>query len=422
MSDIESELDRLLQVGNSGAAIPASRKARKHPAGWVPGVELGAKGGFIVTDPLAAKPDDWDELLRQLLPAGFAVEDYEVEGDSVEVRAWDANVGGGDTERLYYFKARIRKKVGFASGIDLEEIISAARSADIGKPKKVKGVERAYWTLITDFQAGQADGDGVEGLVSRVKSLAGLARQDLDALDKQGSPVTQIFLPITGDLVEGISGWYAMQTFSVELDRRDQVKLVRRLLTEYLLDIASIGLPVHVAVVPGNHGENREGGKAYTTLSDNDDVAIVEQIAEAFQIADIKNVTFSFPARDELSLTVEVLGWVVGLTHGHLAKFGSGVEGRILNWFCKQAAAKEPVGDAHLLFSGHYHHGRFQQLIGDTWWIQGGALCDKSAWFAQAAGLVSDPMVMKGTITRESVVEYLLPVSWKRSSRPSEEI
>lgn len=417
-----SDLDRLLQVGNSGAATPASRKARKHPTGWVPGVELGAKGGFIVTDPLAAKPDDWDELLRQLLPAGFAVEDYEVEGDSVEVRAWDANVGGGDTERLYYFKARIRKKVGLASGIDLEEIISAARSADIGKPKKVKGVERAYWTLITDFQAGQADGDGVEGLVSRVKSLAGLARQDLDSLERQGNPVTQIFLPITGDLVEGISGWYAMQTFSVELDRRDQVKLVRRLLTEYLLDIASIGLPVHVAVVPGNHGENREGGKAYTTLSDNDDVAIVEQIAEAFEIADIKNVTFSFPARDELSLTVEVLGWVVGLTHGHLAKFGSGVEGRILNWFCKQAAAKEPVGDSHLLFSGHYHHGRFQQLIGDTWWIQGGALCDKSAWFAQAAGLVSDPMVMKGTITRESVVEYLLPVSWKRSTRPSKEI
>lgn len=417
-----SDLDRLLAIGKSGASTPVARKRKEHPRGWVPGVELGAKGGFIVTDPLAAQPEDWSELLRQLLPTGFNVDDYEVEGDSVEVRAWDANVGGGDTERLYYFKARIRKKSQGIAGIDLEDIISAAKSADIPKVKKSKTVERCYWTLITDFQAGQADGDGVEGLVSRVKSLAGLVAQDLDDLEKQGKPATEILIPTTGDLVEGISGWYAMQSFSVELDRRDQVKLVRRLLTEFLLDVASHGLPVHVATVPGNHGENREGGKAYTTLADNDDIAIVEQIAEAFDIAGIKNVFFSFPGKDELSLTVEVLGWVVGLTHGHLAKYGSGVEGRILNWFSKQAAAKEPVGDAHLLFSGHYHHGRIQQLIGDTWWIQGGALCDKSAWFAQSAGLVSDPLVMKGTITRESVVENLLPVYWKRSTRQRREI
>lgn len=416
-------IDRLLQIGNEGAATPVARKRNDHPKGWKPGLEIGEKGGFIVTDPLTSVPDDWSELLQQLLPAGFNSDDYEVEGGSVEVRAWDANVGSGDTERLYYFKARIRKRSSiFASGVDLEDIISAAKDADIPKVKKSKNVERAYWTLITDFQAGQADGDGVEGLVSRVKSLSGLAAQDLDNLSKQGSPATQIFVPITGDLVEGISGWYATQTFSVELDRRDQVKLVRRLLTEYLLDIASHGLPVHVAVVPGNHGENREGGKAYTTLSDNDDVAVVEQIAEAFEIAKIKNVTFSFPDKNELSLTVEVLGWVVGLTHGHLARSGAGVEGRILNWFAKQAAAKEPIGDSHLLFSGHYHHGRIQQLIGDTWWIQGGALCDKSAWFAQSAGLVSDPLIMKGTMTRESVVENLLPVYWNRSKRKSKDI
>jgi hypothetical protein len=79
------------------------------------------------------------------------------------------------------------------------------------------------------------------------------------------------------------------------------------------------------------------------------------------------------------------------------------------------AATRDPVGDSNILFTGHYHHARFQQLVGDTVWIQGGALCDASAWFSQSAGLVSDPVVMKGTITREGV-EHVMPHSWPRTA------
>lgn len=411
-----SPLDRLLQVGSTGPATPTVRSKQQHPKGWTPGVQLDSAGGHIVTTPLAEPPADWSHILGDLLPPGYNVADYEVIGDSVEVRAWDANVGAGETTRLYYFKARIRKRTTLTDELALEDLIAAARKVKQPKLKETDSDERCYFVQITDLQAGQGDGDAVAGMVARVQQLSLLVQQDLQRLKKQGTPATQILVPMTGDLVEGINGWYEMQTFSVELDRRDQVKLVRRLLTEFLLQLVEHGLPVHVAVVPGNHGENRNGGKAYTTLGDNDDVAVVEQIAEAFQLANVSNVTFSFPHKEELSLTVEVLGWVVGLTHGHLARSGTGVEGRVLNWYSKQAAAKEPVGDSHLLFTGHYHHGRFQQLIGDTWWVQGGALCDKSAWFAQSAGLVSDPLVMKGTITRDKVIEFLLPHSWPRTS------
>lgn len=403
----------------------ASRgRKHKHPAGWTPGVEIGRDSGTVVTEPRATAPEDWDDLLAELLPAGFNVDDYEVEGGTVEVRAWDANVGGGDTERLYYFKARIRRRATVEADLQLEDIISAAKSSKTPKVREYDFEERCYWLQITDLQAGQADGDGVEGMVARVQELADLASADLKSLKAQGKPATQILVPITGDLVEGVSGWYDMQTFSVALDRRDQVKLVRRLLAEFLIQISEHGLPVHVAVVPGNHGEYRQNGKAFTTLGDNDDVAVVEQIAEAFSLAGNKqHVTFSFPSRERLSLTIEVLGWVVGLTHGHIARGGgTGVEGKILGWFKSMAATRDPIGDSDLLFTGHYHHGRYQQLVGDTYWVQGGALCDSSAWFSQSAGLVSDPVVMKGTITRNQVVESVMPYVWPRTKPESRNV
>lgn len=420
---MENPLDRLLKVGTEGASVDANRgRKHKHPAGWTPGIEVGAHGGTVVTEPRKEAPEDWNDLLRELLPEGFKVDDYEVVDGTVEVRAWDANVGGGLTERLYYYKARLRRRSALEVDVALEDIIAAAKKSK-SKLKDVSPVERCYFVQITDLQAGQSDGDSVEGMVARVQELAELVRADLLALEKQGKPATSVFVPITGDLVEGVTGWYEMQTFSVELDRRDQVKLVRRLLAEFLLQVSENGLPVHVAVVPGNHGENRQGGKAYTTLGDNDDVAVVEQIAEAFELAGKQHITFSFPSRERLSLTVEVLGWVVGLTHGHIARGGgTGVEGKILGWFKSMTATRDPIGDSDLLFTGHYHHGRFQQLVGDTYWVQGGALCDSSAWFSQSAGLVSDPVVMKGTITRTQVVESVMPYVWPRTKPESREV
>ena len=420
-----SDLEKLLQVGPEGHAAEVKKKRMPHPRGWEPGLELRSDGGEVVVARNSNEaPEDWDAILDELLPKNIDREKYAIDPSfPVEVRAWDGNVGEGEIVRLYYFKAKIRLRSTPEELKDLEDIIKAARKA-----KKPTGLQhdtdaaRVYWLQITDLQAGQADGGGVEAMVAKALELANLAKSDLAALKKQGRPVDRIFIPITGDLVEGISGWYEMQTFSVSLDRRDQVKLVRRLLTEVLLGIVGLGLPVHVAVVPGNHGENRQNGKAYTTLGDNDDVAVVEQIAEAFQLAEVPNITFSFPSKERLSMTVEVLGWVVGLTHGHIARATGSPEAKILGWFKSMAAVRDPIGDADILFTGHYHSGKWSQLIGDTEWIQGGALCDASAWFSQAAGLVSDPLVMRGTITREQKLELLMPYRWPRTRVESREI
>lgn len=411
-----SKLDALLSVGIDGATVEVSRRREKHPTGFEPGIHVGRDGGEIVLKQATTEPVDWTAVLRELLPEGFNPDEYEIDGQTVEVRAWDGNIGNGELKRFYYFKAKVRRKGDNPEGVNLDDIIAVARKA---KPKTLTQVdsERTYFVQITDLQAGQGDGDGVEGMVARALQIPLMVEADLISLRKSGRPVSNIFIPITGDLVEGIEGWYEAQRFTVSLDRRDQVKLVRRLLTEILVSIARLGLPVHVACVPGNHGENRNAGKAFTNIAnDNDDVAVVEQIAEAFALSgNFPHVTFSLPDRERLSLTVEIQGWVVGLTHGHVARATGTPAAKILSWFKSMAATRDPIGDSDLLFTGHYHHFIAQQLIGDTWLLQGGALCDTSSWFSQTAGLVSDPIINKGTITRAQKIESLMPYSFTRS-------
>ena len=410
------KLNALLAVGVDGGTVEVQRgRKHNHPAGWTPGITLGAESGVLVTEPLAEAPSDWDAILRELLPDGIDPTEFAIDGTTVEVRAWDGNIGNGELKRFYYFKARIKRRTADIPGVDLDDIIAVAKRA---KPRQLKPVanDRTYCLQITDLQAGQADGDGIEGMVARALQIPVLVKDDLTALKKAGKPATSIFVALTGDLVEGIDGWYAMQAFSVSLDRREQVKLVRRLVSEILVSVAGLGLPVHVAVVPGNHGENRQNGKAYTTLGDNDDVAVIEQIAEAFALSDkFDHVTFSFPDKERLSLTVEVQGWIVGLTHGHVARTTGVPAQKILNWFKSQSASRDPMGDADLLVTGHYHHVILQQLIGDTWLLQGGALCDASAWFSQSYGLVSDPALNKWTMTRDQMIEQFLPYTWNRT-------
>lgn len=403
---MNENLEELLNVGTDGAATDRRRARGEHPKGWQPSLEFDGTSGVATLPPSEGVPN-FDEFL---IEQGFDPAEYRVVG-APRTSRWQTYYG----DWLCSYRFNFERIADSAAAVDLEDIIKAAKGAK-NKPVTTKDNERVYFVQITDLQAGQADGDGVEGMVKRALQVPQLVADDLAMLKKAGTPATSIFVPMTGDLVEGISGWYEMQTFSVSLDRREQVKLVRRLVSEILIALAGHGLPVHVAVVPGNHGENRQNGKAYTTLGDNDDVAVIEQIAEAFKMADnLSHVTFSFPGANRLSLTVEVMGWIVALTHGHIARGGGNPTQKLLGWFKTMAGIKDPVGDADLMFVGHYHHLILTQLIGDVVMVMGGALCDASDWFSQSAGLVSDPCIVKGTITADKKIENFMPYFWNRT-------
>ena len=364
-------LEEILQVQQEIDA--AKRPERKHAEGWEPGVAWDGKQGTITTDALPAEnAPDWSTILRVwgLNPDLFEVVEpvlFNVWGDPL-----------GRLNRQWKGKV-VQKRV--AADSDVAALIKEIKAH---KPKRpaLRTEGTALLVAISDLQMGKGEGGGSAGIVSRF--LAGI--DEVEArwreLVKAGRPLNRLVVVGLGDLVESCSGHYAMQAFQADLDRREQVTVVRRLMVKALTRWATFAPSIVVAGIPGNHGENRQNGKAYTSFGDNDDVALLEQVGEVIRANPAyDHIAFAFP-KNELTLTLDVCGTIVGLAHGHQMK------GTAEAWWAKQALGLQPVGDANLLLTGHYHHLMVKQSGARTH-IQAPALDGGSQWFTEQAGVMA---------------------------------
>lgn len=344
---------------------------------WQPGVEwLGAEG-TITTDAVQGEPE-WDSLLLawELDPDEFQIV------EPVLFNSW----GGADGLMNRQFKAKVIRR--HSARVDLEPLIANAMRY---KPsKRTFTGNDTLNVVLADWQIGKADHGGVEGTIQRVIDCREAVVERARELRKIGRGVARLNVLWTGDSVEGCVGHYPSQTFSVELDRRDQVKVTRRLLTDSLQVWSKHFEEITVVAVGGNHGENRSGGgKAFTGTHDNDDLAVVEQVSEilAANPDAFGHVRFVI-ARDNVTVTIPSAGWVLGITHGHVARSGTGTEAKLRQWWEKQAAGRQPIGDADVLVTGHYHHLRMADWGGCVW-LQAPALEGGSEWWRVSAGEMS---------------------------------
>ena len=364
----------------------SARPRRQHPNGWEPGVDT-ERGVVTALSDDGNPPTDWSDIIRQfsLDPEQWTVD----ESQPVQVRTWDS----GD-KRNFYYKAALRPLRG-AESVDVDALVSRVRRSRKSAPAASESVNRALVVGLSDWQAGKIDGGGVEALVERVEALREAVPARVRQLRKAGVPIDRLYVVGMGDLVEGCDGHYEQQTFSVELDRRQQVKLVRRMLVDLLTHWSNLAPQIVVASVPGNHGENRRNGKSFTTLDDNDDLAVVEQVGEVLAANPdaFGHVKFVLPDKD-MTLTLDVAGTIVAFAHGHQARRGAGPQKRLTTWWRDKAAARHPVGDADVLVSGHYHHLQVVQ-DGPRTWMQCPSLDGGSRWFEEQGG----PTTACGTLT-----------------------
>lgn len=344
---------------------------------WVPGVEWLGTEGTVTTDAVQGDPE-WASILRawDLDPDEFQII------EPVLFNSW----GGEDGLNNRQFKAKVVRRV--HAHVDLEPLIARAMKH---KPRRRDYAgESVMNVVLADWQIGKADGDGLEGTIQRIIDARGAVVDRVRELRKIGREISHLNVLWTGDSVEGCVGFYPSQTFAVELDRRDQVKVTRRLLTDSLQEWSRYFTTVTVAAVAGNHGENRNGGgKAFTGVHDNDDLAIVEQVAEILAANEdaYGHVRFAV-ARDNLTVTVPAAGWIIGVTHGHITRSGANAENKLRQWWEKQAAGKQAVGDSDVLVSGHFHHLRVADWGGCVW-LQAPALDGGSDYWRVATGEVS---------------------------------
>jgi len=381
-----------VSLRNAEKSLPQKRISAL-PKGTEPSIKWNGKEGYIDSPLLTEAPDEgvWKEIIADwdLDPRKVEI----VEG-SVHIRGWDANVGNGEVKRMRYYRASIKSREELGDRADIEALCQEVMrwKAPKGKRPEAGTGNRAFVIIVSDWQAGKGEGGGSPALIERVNQSFEIAIDRLRELVKCGRTPSVIYIIGLGDLIENCTGHYAQQTFGVDLDRRSQMRLVRRLLLKFVdMLVELFDIPIVLGAVAGNHGENRNAsGKSFTQWTDNDDLAVFEQLGEILsQNPKYEQVTVpDFDAilnDDDLSLTLDICGVPTSFAHGHqFGKGGNSVQ-KIEAWLTGQVMGKRPVSQCAILFSGHYHHFVCSEGTGRTI-FQSPALDGGSNWFTSQTG------------------------------------
>lgn len=366
---------------------PPERTPRRaeHPKGWEPGVVFDpttGQGAITVQSEDEPDPAIWEHLIADwgLDPKRCAV----VPG-TVQIRAWDTNVGDGNIRRLKYYRATIVARSRVEDRTDVESLCSKVMKRRPRKLVTCNG-DRALIVNLSDWQVGKGEGDGSEGTVDRILVARDGVVSRIKELRRMGRPVSVVYLVGLGDLVEGCSEFYAAQTFTTDLDRSQQTRVVRRLILSYVDAVIDLVPFVVLAAVPGNHGENRKDGKAFTNIAtDNDDLTTVETVGEILAANPDRYGHVSVVLAQDFTLALDVFGVVVAWTHGHTAKKSGHAAAVMEDWWRGQAMGRRSVSDADILVCGHRHHLVVSESTGRTF-LQAPAMDPGSAWFTSSTG------------------------------------
>jgi hypothetical protein len=378
-----TNLDELL-----AQEAPPARETKKPdlPKGWEPGIAWDGNDGAITTGPLKDAPDS--SLWKQLIA------DWDLDPDTVEiigsirVKGWDSPVSGtttGETIRLKSYSVNIQRRGEgtVTNDADFEALCKLAVSRKkIPKPANLTALTgRALVILLADFQMGKGEGGGSEATVKRIAKAMADVVAHIKELQKLKRPPSVLNVMGLGDLVEGCANNYESQTFSVDLNRRQQVAVVRRLIWRFIDDLVDFEIPIVLGAVPGNHGEHRNGGnRMFTSLDDNDDLAAVEQVADILAGNPARYSNVSVVIADDFTMTLDVAGTPICFYHGHVGK------GSPAKWWEGQIVGNRPgVCDAQILVTGHYHHLMIGEPNGRTH-IQAPAMDGGSHSFTAATG------------------------------------
>lgn len=407
---MSEELNEALKAVEAEAAYEDIKKygTTASPEGWSPGVNWTGTEGEIVTGPLKEidvesgdQPavGNWDtHLLKYKLdPAKF-----EVVEDTVRYTAWDGwtrDAPGEDAYMtiLYSFRAVIRPKSKATIDKDWAEVFDSIKTTKSTAPRVgSKKNETTFVIALADWQVGNTDGGGVETQLAAIKDLTWKLPDAIADARSVGYNVTEILLAGMGDLIEGCGDHYDTQTFTVELNRRDQNKIVRRGIRDAIIAIHPHAPKITVTAVGGNHGENRKNKKLYTNKADNDDVAVFETIAEAFAMnPSFKNISWKLPV-DHMAVSHQVGQQIVSFTHGHIAQTRGAAAQTMWQWWVNQAHGRhfQGVADSHVLVSGHWHHLNVKKQEGRVLYICP-SLTKVSEYFGDRTGIRSST----GTLT-----------------------
>ena len=351
---------------------PASQKAEWAGTTWSPTYEVGEDEGEVRSVPHAigdAEPADAEMLAEVGLDPAI----WEV------VTRRESRWQRHDEVWLQAFRLTVKRRGAGSCDLTAErmgEILKGYRS----KPRAPKAAEGTMVVGVADLQCGKIDGTGSAGLVDRF----GRITEDIKEHIESRRP-SRLVLCWGGDCLEGIVSQGGKLVTRLDLSLTEQLRLYRRLVLHQIAELSPLADEVLVAVVGGNHDEVTR----QFDMGVNDSWAIegMSAVADALALSgNYGHVKFLFPADEELNVVfnagTDERPFVIGLTHGHLAKQCN----RVTEWWAHQAHGQQPIGQAQLLLTGHWHHLRVEDSGTTKTWLQMPAFDGGSDWFRRGKG------------------------------------
>ena len=206
----------------------------------------------------------------------------------------------------------------------------------------------------TDWHIGKTvkDEEGIEIYNENIfKERIGILLKEilvlLDSYIRKGTPVRDVVIISTGDILDGM-GIYALQEAQSEMSPPFQVMLAVKIIQQFILSLVKRKLNVTFYGVKGNHGEIRgEGGKQKDPNANWDLMLYLILDLWVSDVMKNKNVNVNYSELNYLNF--EVQGWRYHIRHiAPIQTETAAGKAKFLGW------ARKHRCDA--LVYGHYHH------------------------------------------------------------------
>lgn len=285
---------------------------------------------------------------------------------------------------VFRLERKLRRTRVSTDRIDMRRSVVAVREVEPGDAQCITVEGGLYLAGEQLTVTHNCDGDGIEGTIKRVLASTERAAERLVELQDGGHMPETVYICWLGDCIEGFVSQGGGNAWRTPTTLTEQVRVARRLMLHMVDTFRELAPRVVLLSIPGNHDETVRFGKQTTRYDDSWAIEAAVSVSDAMagQPA-YANCSVKVPGRDELTLTVDMAGTIVGLAHGHQMKPGKANE-----WWAWQAHGLQPIGEATLLLTAHLHHLVVEQG-GAKCHIQVPAMEHSSVWWRHLKGQVA---------------------------------
>ena len=232
--------------------------------------------------------------------------------------------------------------------------------------------------LISDAQIGKGNqrGGGSESTVELLMKALSEFEEHLSIMDYKEAALVDV-----GDIIESFMNFNGQREQN-DLDLSQQIETAFNFMCKAIYTLSPLVEKLKVVSVPSNHCEIRMGKKDQLGSSDNDYGLLINRMLETVFKND-PTIEFIRPKDQYLQAEFELANTKMAVFHGH----NVGNINSHAKWWKEHAFACNSGADADILFTGHFHSMRFEEINAGRWIIHCPTAETGSDSYANSSGI-----------------------------------